>query len=115
MHRILQKLRFSANSTFVRRYGSGHAEGYEPGGYIFGRPPLKPGEKRKKYFWETMWYYGYYGPFIIFFLAEYYSPKHSIVEEAKIEAQKRMAMRGETFGWPFPANYALVEVRKEGE
>lgn len=36
-------------------------------------------------------------------------------EVARLEAHKRLAERGEKFGWPLPADYALVEVKEARE
>ena len=42
----------------------------------------------------------------LFFRA--YSPKKSVTECARIEAEKRLRESGETFGYPFPADYAVT-------
>ncbi|KAJ3089702.1 hypothetical protein HK102_005716 [Quaeritorhiza haematococci] len=112
--RRLPQLRTAVRHRGQVRWGSGgHDVGYEPGGYLFGRPPLKAGEKRQRYWWEGLWYYGYYGSFIVFFTFEYFSPKTTLSHASKVEAHKRLAERGETFGWPFPPDYALVEPKAE--
>ncbi|KAI8817393.1 uncharacterized protein EV422DRAFT_570734 [Fimicolochytrium jonesii] len=91
----------------VRNGGGGHGpRGQEPSGYFLGRPG---GQKHTWYWWEPMWYFGYYGAFATFFVFQIYSPKVSVTDAAKLEAHRRMAARGETFGWPFPADYSLVK------
>ncbi len=39
----------------------------------------------------------------------------SVTELAEIEAHKRLAARGETFGWPLPPDYAKVNVVESNE
>ena len=56
-----------------------------------------------------MWYFGYYGSFFVFATALYFSPNKSLDDYTKEEAQKRMAARGETFGWPFPPDYCVLK------
>ncbi|TPX63272.1 hypothetical protein SpCBS45565_g06709 [Spizellomyces sp. 'palustris'] len=92
----------------VRR-GHGHAHaprGFEPSGYFLGRPN---GTKRDWYWWEPLWYFGYYGTFATFFIFQAFSTRPTPTEAAKLEAHRRLAERGETFGWPFPADYGLVK------
>ncbi|KAJ1548091.1 hypothetical protein HK096_005340 [Nowakowskiella sp. JEL0078] len=68
-----------------------------------------PKGKRDKYWWENLWYYGYYGSFVAFIIASFYDPRETPTQAAKLEAHKRLAERGETFGWPLPPDYALVK------
>ncbi|KAI8899400.1 hypothetical protein BC833DRAFT_619431 [Globomyces pollinis-pini] len=83
----------------LRTY-AGHAKTQEPGGYFLG---LKSG--RPLYFWEPYWYIGFYGSFVLYFSLEYFAPKVGPNERARIEANRRMAQRGEDAkAWPFPAS-----------
>ncbi|KAI9100458.1 hypothetical protein DFS34DRAFT_614656 [Phlyctochytrium arcticum] len=96
-----------ASKTPVRFGGGGHGpRGYEPGGYFLGQPR---GSKRAFYWWEPLWYFGYYGMLVSFGVAYAFSPRQSPMEAATVEAHRRLAERGETFGWPFPADYGLVK------
>ncbi|KAJ3189806.1 hypothetical protein HDU85_000090 [Gaertneriomyces sp. JEL0708] len=89
-----------------RGHGGHEARGLEPSGYFLGRPA---GEKRNWYWWEPLWYFGFYGSFAAFFAFNAFSPRQTPTETAKLEAHRRLAERGETFGWPFPADYGLVK------
>ncbi|KAJ3174288.1 hypothetical protein HDU88_000256 [Geranomyces variabilis] len=103
---LLRTAQVAARQSAVRRGHGGSAErGFEPSGYFLGRPNAK----RDWYWWEPLWYFGYYGTFIAFFTVQAFSPKQSITEQSKVEAHRRMSERGETFGWPFPADYSLVK------
>ncbi|KAJ3053147.1 hypothetical protein HK097_004949 [Rhizophlyctis rosea] len=93
--------------TSIRRAGS---TGPEPAGYAFGETPA---QRRKWYSWEAPWYIGMYGGTLVWLIAMYYSPNLSPKQAAKIEAHKRLAERGETFGWPLPANYRVYAPGEE--
>lgn len=65
-------------------------------------------------YWEPVWYIGYYGMFATFIIGYFcFYDRTSIEDRARVEAHRRMALKGEKFGWPLPPDYALVEVVKE--
>ncbi|KAJ3107990.1 hypothetical protein HDU97_002570 [Phlyctochytrium planicorne] len=84
-----------------------HEAGSEPGGYFLGEPT----SKRAWYWWEPMWYFGYYGSFVTFVIFSLYSPQKSPTELAKEEAHRRLLSRGESLGWPLPPNYAITSAK----
>ncbi|KAJ3260263.1 hypothetical protein HK103_000898 [Boothiomyces macroporosus] len=105
--RTLNKTLYRPKPILGLRLGSGsahhddhhHHDGEEPSGRFLG---LKAG--RPFYFWEPIWYVGFYGSFAVFFALEYFSPKKGPNELARIEAMKRLEARGESAtAWPFPA------------
>ncbi|KAI9342383.1 hypothetical protein BDR26DRAFT_859731 [Obelidium mucronatum] len=77
-----------------------HEGGGEPAGYFLA----DPGNKKVKYFWEPVFVWGYLGGTALFLTAYAFSPNKSPSQVAKIEAHKRIAESGETFGWPLPPN-----------
>ncbi|TPX36986.1 hypothetical protein SmJEL517_g00883 [Synchytrium microbalum] len=94
-----------ASGGSVQQHGHGHGAavddhhhddhhhavaGEEPSGYLFGETPA---QAKKWYWWEPMWYFGYLLPM-------------GVCDAAKIEAHRRLAARGETFGWPLPPSYS---------
>ncbi|KAI8801138.1 hypothetical protein BJ742DRAFT_779618 [Cladochytrium replicatum] len=64
---------------------------------------------KRPYWWETLWYVGYYGSFATFFFLYWYSPRQGPTDIAKAEAHRRLAARGEEFAYPLPPSYKLVE------
>ncbi|KAI8619444.1 hypothetical protein BC830DRAFT_1104321 [Chytriomyces sp. MP71] len=74
--------------------------GGEPGGYFLADPGNKA--QKGKYFWEPVYLWGYIGGTAVFLTAYFYSPNKSPSQAAKIEAYRRIAESGETFGWPLP-------------
>lgn len=56
------------------RQGHGSPHYNEPGGYLFGEPPLKPGEKRKWEDWEAPFYYGFGIAILVGGLGLYFKP-----------------------------------------
>lgn len=62
----------------------------EPGGLLFGEPPLKPGEKRKWAEWEYIWYPTLFSAAVILGFGLTSRPEGSSIHEwAKKEALER--------------------------
>lgn len=65
-------------------------------------------------YWEPVWYIGYYGTIGGLLVGYFFFHDRSSIEDrARLEAHKRMALKGEKFGWPLPPDYALVEIVQE--
>ncbi|KAI9014180.1 ESSS subunit of NADH:ubiquinone oxidoreductase-domain-containing protein [Hyaloraphidium curvatum] len=101
--RLLPRRLFHSSS--VRRAGHGDEPFYEPGGYLFNEKPLPPGQKRKWEWWEAPIYTGFVGGVVVFAYLYSKKPDHKPTVWARVEAERRLEERGETFGWPFPPNY----------
>ncbi|PVU92482.1 hypothetical protein BB561_003780 [Smittium simulii] len=77
---------------------SGHGpELQEPTGYLFNR---KPGEKYEKEGWENLWYYGFYGAMLYAGIGLYFKPDTRITSWARVQAEMRMAERGDDISYP---------------
>jgi hypothetical protein len=50
-------------------------------------------------------YLGFAGSTIAFVYLYHFKPERKPTEWARVEAERRLEARGETFGWPFPAGY----------
>jgi hypothetical protein len=58
-----------------------------------------------------MYFLIYPGIILILAFAHYGRYETSSDRLAVIEAHRRLAQRGETFGWPFPPDYCQVEIK----
>ncbi|OLY79782.1 hypothetical protein AYI68_g6134 [Smittium mucronatum] len=79
------------NLRFIPRSGHG-PELQEPTGYLFNQ---KPGVKYEKEGWENLWFYGFYGAIFFGSIGLYFKPDTKVRTWARIEAEKRMAERGD--------------------
>lgn len=66
----------------------------------------QPGAKRPWYWWEPLWYGGFYGSIALYLVFHAYSPKQNYEERTKLEAHRRLVERGEKFEYPLPPNYS---------
>ncbi|RKP02217.1 hypothetical protein CXG81DRAFT_25155 [Caulochytrium protostelioides] len=80
-----------------------HHQLEEPSGYLFGRTRE---DAKRWHWWEPMWYFGFCGGLVAVFTIQYWNPKDNVMVEATKEAHRRLAERGEKFGWPLPADYS---------
>lgn len=59
----------------MQRRAASHGTQYDaPTGWLFG---VKPGEKYQKEGWESIFYYGFFGSFVVFTIAYAFKPDTS--------------------------------------
>jgi hypothetical protein len=64
-----------SSSSHHDHHPGGHGDHYDPpGGWLWG---LRPGEKYEKEGWEGLFYYGFYGSFIVAAVAYAFKPDTS--------------------------------------
>ncbi|KAI8809942.1 hypothetical protein BJ742DRAFT_852420 [Cladochytrium replicatum] len=93
----------TAATKAVAHHDDHHGQEYQEHGSRDKRP----------YWWEGLWYVGYYGSFATFFFLYWYSPRQGPTDIAKAEAHRRLAARGEEFAWPLPPGYKISEDGKK--
>ncbi|KAJ9088894.1 hypothetical protein DSO57_1018591 [Entomophthora muscae] len=71
---ILRLSPLGSRTAFLRRASDGEQPYKEPGGWLFGEKPLKPGEKRVREDWETAWHWGWGLFFFLGYMGNRYKP-----------------------------------------
>ncbi|KAJ9090277.1 hypothetical protein DSO57_1004184 [Entomophthora muscae] len=96
---ILRLSPLGSRTAFLRRASDGEQPYKEPGGWLFGEKPLKPGEKRVREDWETAWHWGWGLFFFLGYMGNRYKPDTSLSTWAYHEAKMRMEARGEVWDY----------------
>ncbi|EFQ96680.1 NADH:ubiquinone oxidoreductase kDa subunit [Nannizzia gypsea CBS 118893] len=87
LFRTPQHARFSTRTSLLG--AGGHYD--PPTGWLFG---VKPGHKYVKEGWETIFYYGFFGSFLVAGIAYVFKPDTSIQTWALEEARRRLEKEG---------------------
>lgn len=77
---------FASSATRRAASSHGHEEDHydPPGGWLWGVPP---GQKPEKEGWENLWYFGFFGSFIVAGIAYAFKPDTRYVAETLVYEQ----------------------------
>ncbi|KAF2755395.1 hypothetical protein EJ05DRAFT_488169 [Pseudovirgaria hyperparasitica] len=88
----LTSITAAAPFSTTKKLPGGHESHYDPpSGWLFGVPP---GQKYEKEGWENVWFYGFFGSFLVAGVAFAFKPDTSIQTWALEEARRRLEAEG---------------------